>query len=199
MLQTFFTNISAKHKMKDIKKIIDESIKVKQTLPIKEIKEACKEISFCYRNNHKLLVCGNGGSAADSQHMAGEMVNKFLMQRRPLPCLALTTDTSVITAISNDSHFKEVFSKQIEAYGKNKDILICISTSGNSLNQIEAAQAARRKGMKVIGILGKDGGTLARLCDYPIIVKSESTPRIQESHILIIHIICELVERDLFT
>jgi D-sedoheptulose 7-phosphate isomerase len=182
----------------EIKKIIGDSIKVNEEIPVDIIREVCNIIINSYKNNGKLLVCGNGGSAADAQHMAGEFVSKFLIERSPLPCLSLTTDTSVLTSISNDSNFDEVFSKQVEAFGKKDDVLIGISTSGNSKNVIKAVEIAKQKGMSTIGLLGKEGGILSNLCDYPIIIKSQSTPRIQEAHALIIHIICEIVERELF-
>lgn len=184
---------------KEIEKIIWDSINAKKGIPIERVREVCNVILNSYKNKGKILVCGNGGSAGDAQHMAGEFVNKFLIERNPLPCLALTTDTSILTSISNDSNFDEVFSKQVEAFGKKEDVLIGISTSGDSTNIIKAVEIARQKGMLTICLLGKDGGILSRLCDYPIIVKSRSTPRIQEAHILIIHIICEIVERELFS
>jgi D-sedoheptulose 7-phosphate isomerase len=183
---------------KEIEKIIEDSISAKRGIPIERVREVCKIIENSYKKGGKLVVCGNGGSAGDAQHMAGELINKFLIERKPLPCLALTTDTSVLTSISNDSNFNEVFSKQVEAFGKKEDVLIGISTSGNSINIIKAVEIARQKGILTICLLGKDGGTLSRLCDYPIIVKTRSTPRIQEAHILIIHIICEIIEKELF-
>jgi D-sedoheptulose 7-phosphate isomerase len=182
----------------EIKKIVNDSIRIKEEIPVDKIKEACMIIINSYKNNGKLLVCGNGGSAADAQHMAGEFVNRFLVERAPLPCLALTTNTSVLTSISNDSNFDEVFSKQVEAFGEKEDILIGISTSGNSKNIIRAIEVAKKKGIYTICLLGKDGGILSNLCDCPLIINSKSTPRIQEAHILIIHIICEIVEKSLF-
>jgi len=182
---------------KEIKKIIEDSIKVKKEISIISIIEICNLIINSYKNNGKLLVCGNGGSAADAQHMAGEFINRFLIERAPLPCLALTTDTSVITSISNDFGFEDIFSKQVEALGKKGDILIGISTSGNSKNIIKAIEIAKKKQISTVCLLGNDGGILSKLCDYPLIVNSTSTPRIQETHILIIHIICEIVEKSL--
>ena len=182
----------------EIKKIIEDSINVKKNLSIYKIKEVCNIISNCYKNNGKLLVCGNGGSAADAQHMAGELVNRFLIERRPLPCLALTTDTSVLTSISNDYSFDEIFSKQVEAFGNLEDVLIGISTSGNSKNIIRAVDSAKKKGLYTICLLGNDGGYLSKLSDYSLIVDSKNIPRIQEAHSLIIHTICEMVEKDLF-
>src|SRR3989344_2933973 len=148
---------------KQIEKIIQESIEVKKSLPTGQIEEACKKIISCYVRGNKLLVCGNGGSAADAQHMAGEFVNRFKFERAPLNCIALTTDTSVISAIANDYSFDYVFSKQVEAYGNQDDILIGISTSGNSKNVIEAVKAAKEKEIYTIGFLGSGGGKLKRL------------------------------------
>lgn len=182
----------------EIKKIIENSIRVKEEIPIDGVREVCNIIINSYKKGGKVLVCGNGGSAGDAQHMAGEFVNRFLIERSPLPCLALTTDTSVLTSIANDYNFDGIFSKQVEAFGKREDVLIGISTSGNSKNIIKAIETAKKKGMLTICLLGKDGGILSRLCDYPLIVKSSSTPRTQEAHILIIHIICEIVEKELF-
>lgn len=186
--------------MKDkIKEIIQESINAKSNLPVELVEKACAIIIDSYRKGGKILVCGNGGSAGDAQHMAGEFVNKFKIERKPLPCLALTTDTSILTSISNDYSFDEVFSKQVEAYGKAGDIFIGISTSGNSKNVIKAVETARKNGIFTICLLGRDGGILKDKCDLSIIVNSNDTPRIQESHILIIHLICEIVESELFS
>jgi len=182
----------------EIKKIIQDSISVKNSLPLEEIELACNKVIELYRKGGKLLVCGNGGSAADAQHMAGEFINRFKIERTPLPCIALSTDTSTLTAISNDYSFDEVFSKQVQAHGNPGDILIGISTSGNSKNIIRAVEIAKEKNMFTICLLGKDGGILKDKCDLPIMVSSDDTPRIQESHILIIHILCEIVEKKLF-
>jgi len=142
----------------------------------------------------KLMICGNGGSASDSQHIAAEFTGRFIKDRRPLAAIALSTDTSALTCISNDYSFKQVFSRQVQAIGKNDDVLLAISTSGNSENLIEAVHAAKSLGIKVIGLLGRDGGKLAPLCDLSIIVPSESTGRVQEVHIFIAHTICGMVE-----
>lgn len=181
-----------------IKKIIEESINAKKEIPMELVEKACEIVTEKYKQGGKILVCGNGGSAGDAQHMAGEFVNRFKFERKPLPCLALTTDTSILTSISNDYSFDEVFSKQVEANGNKNDVLVGISTSGSSKNIIKAVETAKNKGIFTICLLGKDGGILKGLCDLPIIVKSNETPRVQESHILIIHIICELVEEALF-
>ncbi len=182
------------HKMKErIQAIIEESIKTKRTIPLDAILQVAEKIIHAYQQGGKILVCGNGGSAADAQHMAGEFVNRFKQERRPWPCLALTTDTSILTAISNDYSYDQVFSKQVEAYGQKDDILIGISTSGNSKNIIKAVEVAKKRGILTICFLGR-GGILKEICDLPLSVNSSDTPRIQESHILMMHIITELVE-----
>ncbi|PJA24059.1 MAG: phosphoheptose isomerase [Alphaproteobacteria bacterium CG_4_10_14_0_2_um_filter_63_37] len=146
----------------------------------------------------KILICGNGGSAADAQHFSGELLNRFQIERPPLPGIALTTDSSTLTAIGNDYSFDEIFSKQVEALGRRGDVLFGISTSGNSGNVLRAIERGRELGMKIIGLLGRDGGKIAPLCDVAIVVPSNSTPRVQENHILIVHILCELIDERLF-
>lgn len=148
-------------------------------------------------DGHKLMFCGNGGSASDSQHMAAEFTGRFVKDRRPLAALALTTDTSALTSIANDYSFDEVFSRQVVALGKPGDCLIAISTSGNSKNVIRAAQAARAADVRTIGFLGRDGGNLLSLCDVAIVVPSTTTARIQEAHNFIGHTLCGLVEQAL--
>lgn len=151
-------------------------------------------ISSAFLNGRKLMLCGNGGSAADSQHIAAEFVNRFQRERAPLPALALTTDTSIITSVANDEGYKYVFSKQITALGEKGDILIAISTSGKSENILSAIHAAREGGIYAVGLTGGDGGKMLPLVDLALIVESLSTPRIQEVHILAGHLVCELVE-----
>ena len=145
----------------------------------------------------KLMFCGNGGSAADSQHLAAEFTGRFVKDRRPLAAIALTTDTSALTCIANDYSFDEVFHRQVVALGRRGDCLIAISTSGNSRNLIRAADAARDAQMSIIGMLGRDGGELRNRCDVAIIVPSASTARIQEAHSFIGHALCALVEQGL--
>jgi D-sedoheptulose 7-phosphate isomerase len=145
----------------------------------------------------KLMFCGNGGSAADSQHLASEFTGRFINDRRPLAALALTTDSSALTCIANDYSFDDVFYRQVLGLGREGDCLIAISTSGNSRNVIRAAQAARDGGMRTVGLLGRDGGKLSALCDVPIVVPSTSTARIQEAHSFIGHTLCGLVEQAL--
>jgi len=145
----------------------------------------------------KLMFCGNGGSAADSQHLASEFTGRFIKDRRPLAAMALTTDSSALTCISNDYSFDEVFHRQVLGLGREGDCLIAISTSGNSRNVIRAAEAAREGRMRTVGMLGRDGGKLRALCDVAIVVPSNTTARIQEAHSFIGHVLCALVEQAL--
>lgn len=186
--------------------IIDSLIESSETkLKIKEqnlndIIEAVAILANAFRNGRKLLLCGNGGSAADSQHIATELVIRLShdLQRPAIPAIALTTDTSNLTAGGNDIGFENVFARNVEALGNKDDILIAISTSGNSSNVIKAVDMAHKNEMKVIGFLGGTGGKLKSIVDLPIIIPSSNTQRIQEGHITIAHIICELVERELY-
>jgi len=157
-----------------------------------------ERIASAFLRDRKLLICGNGGSAADAQHMAAEFVNRFQLERPPLPALALTTDTSVITSIANDYSFEEVFSKQVKALGVKGDVLLAISTSGASKNVISAVEIANKEGIYTVGLLGGDGGRLSEMVDTALIVKSEVTARVQEAHLLTEHIICHLVDYILF-
>ena len=147
---------------------------------------------------NKLLVCGNGGSAADAQHFVAELVGRFEKERQALPAVALTTDTSILTALSNDYGYDTVFSRQVEALGKSGDVLIGISTSGNSKNVILAVEAAKKAGLKTIGLLGRDGGAIAKLVDIPVNVPHNVTARIQEAHIFILHFWAAYIEQELF-
>ena len=158
------------------------------------IEQAGALIASALGAGRKLMLCGNGGSAADSQHIAAELTGRFIQDRRPLAALALTTDTSALTCIANDYSFEDVFARQVAGLGAAGDCLIGISTSGNSRNVIKAVEAARAIGMPVIGLLGRDGGALRALCDVSIIVPSATTARIQEAHILIGHTLCGMVE-----
>jgi D-sedoheptulose 7-phosphate isomerase len=161
------------------------------------MRESIEVIKTCLQGGNKLLIAGNGGSAADAQHFAGELVGKFLKERKAFAALSLATDTSVLTSWSNDVGFDTVFSRQVEALGKSGDVLIVISTSGNSKNLIEAAKTAGAMGLRRVGLLGNAGGALKELCDTAIIVPSDSTPAIQQVHEIVFHAICEEVERDL--
>ncbi len=147
---------------------------------------------------NKILIFGNGGSAADSQHLAAELVNRFKKDRNPLPAIALTTDTSILTAVGNDYDFSEIFVKQILALGKKGDIALGISTSGKSENVIKALKVAKEKGLYTVGLSGGSGGLMKDYCDYLILVPSEETPRIQEGHLLFLHIFAELLEDLIF-
>lgn len=161
------------------------------------IEIAVQEIIKCLNGQGKILLCGNGGSAADCQHIAAEFTGRFVKDRPPIAAISLTTDTSALTCISNDYSFVDIFSRQIIAVGRSGDCLIAISTSGNSENVLKAVNVARDMGIFTIGLLGRDGGKLASICDLSIVASSSVTARIQEVHILIGHTICEMVENDL--
>lgn len=153
-------------------------------------------------SNHKILCCGNGGSAADAQHFSAEMLNRYEAERPSLPAIALTTDTSTITAIANDYHYNEIFSKQIKALGQPGDILLALSTSGHSKSVIEAIVAAHHRQLRIIALTGRDGGDIPPLLtsdDVEIRVPSESTARIQETHGIVIHCLCDIIDKQLFT
>ena len=150
------------------------------------------------KSGNKLLFAGNGGSAADAQHWAGELVSRFYFDRPGLPAIALTTDTSILTAIGNDYGYDYVFARQVEALGQAGDVLFAISTSGNSKNIVRAIDAARTKGLKVVGFTGQGGGAMAALCDVCFRVPSPETPRIQEGHEALGHLICALIEQEIF-
>jgi len=169
---------------------------LKENLP--KLLELIKLIAHAFEAGNKIFFFGNGGSAADAQHLAAEFVNRYIMDRPPLPAIALTTDTSILTSVSNDIAFKEIFAKQLRALGKEGDVAIGISTSGNSSNVVKAFEVAKEMGMKTVALTGNDGGILAKMADLSLIVSSTSTPRIQEAHILIGHILCEMVEHQLF-
>ncbi len=162
------------------------------------VNKLAAEIARRLRRGHKLMVCGNGGSAADAQHMAGEMVNRFLKNREPYACVALSTDTSVLTSIGNDYSFDEVFEKQVRGLGKPGDVLLAISTSGNAKNVLAAVKAAKKMKILTIGLTGGNGGKLAGQVDQAIVIASTAmTPRIQEGHQLVIHALCERIEEEL--
>ena len=161
-----------------------------------DIDKASKMMINAIKGGNKIMSCGNGGSAADSQHFAAELSGRYLEDRDGIACVALTTDTSALTAIGNDFGFEFIFSRQVEAIAKKGDILLAISTSGNSQNVIKAIDTAKSKGCKVVGLSRKDGGAMNGCCDLNIVVPSSSTPRIQEVHLLIEHILCNLIERE---
>lgn len=165
------------------------------------IAQAGELLVQCLIKGHKILACGNGGSAADSQHFAAEMLNRFEMERPSLPAIALTTDTSTLTSIANDYQYNEVFAKQIRALGQAGDTLLAISTSGNSQNVIKAMEAAHERGMRIIALTGREGGAMSSLLvgeDVEICVPAYSTARIQETHLLVIHCLCDLIDQQLF-
>ena len=179
---------------------LEETIEVKQTAVksnVNRIIKGAEWMSGCLMSGHKILIFGNGGSAADAQHVAAEFVNRFEIERSPLAAIALTTDSSVLTSIGNDYEFNEIFSKQIRALGKKDDIAWGISTSGNSKNVIEAISTAKQMGLLTIGMTGR-GGKLAQSADLVFTVDSDVTTRIQETHITLSHILCDLVDRLLF-
>ena len=162
-----------------------------------EVASAGLRVRTALEKGRKILICGNGGSAADSQHMAAEFVGRFVKERQSLPALALTVDTSLLTAVGNDYGFDYVFSRQVEGLGQEGDVLIAISTSGNSANVVRAVKTAKEKGLFVIGMTGENGGVLAKESDLCLAVPSQVTARIQEMHIMIIHMICEIAEADI--
>jgi D-sedoheptulose 7-phosphate isomerase len=190
------------HHVEDhIIKIFKESCQLKDIFindNLGRVVDVVEVITGALKAGNKILIFGNGGSAADAQHLAAEFVNRFLIERPPLPALALTTDSSIITSIGNDYDFSEIFSKQIRAIGLAGDVAWGISTSGASANVIKGLEAAKKLGMITIGFTGKDGGAIAKMVDYSLNVPSGSTPRIQEVHITVGHAICEMIDFKLF-
>jgi D-sedoheptulose 7-phosphate isomerase len=186
-----------------IKDQIKKSYETKQALyenedllnKIKEVAQKCVDL---YRTDKKTMLAGNGGSAADAQHIAAELVGRYGFDRPSIPSLALTTDTSNLTAIGNDYGYDQIFSRQLEGMGQAGDIFIGISTSGNSMNIIKAFESAKKKNIFTIALTGRDGGEMAKMADIALVVPSNSTPRIQEAHILIGHILCDIIEKEIF-
>ena len=174
---------------------IEVAKKIREILPL--VEEAGRLCVESLKNGGKIILCGNGGSAADAQHIAAELSGRFERDRRALAGIAITTDTSALTSIGNDYGFEYIFSRQVEAIGKREDVLIAISTSGNSANVIKAVESGKKIGMKIITLTGKDGGEIKKLGDINVIIPSNSTPRIQEMHILIGHMICNLIDKEL--
>lgn len=186
-----------------IKEHLTDSIFVKEQILKEEnlitlIKRASLEVIKAYKKGNKTLLAGNGGSAADAQHIAGEFVSRFYFDRPGIASIALTTDTSVLTAIGNDYGYENLFSRQLQAQGVKGDVFIGISTSGNSKNILKALEVCQEKEITSIGLTGMSGGTMSELCDFCIKIPSSCTPRIQEAHILVGHIICAIVEEELF-
>jgi len=189
--------------MKDaITQAFDESIRVKRAFlgdNIDTLVSAIDAIIACFQRGNKLLLFGNGGSAADAQHIAAEFVNRFLIDRPPLPAIALTTDTSALTSIANDDDYKEVFAKQVRALAKEGDIALAISTSGNSANVLVAIDVCKQLKITTIGLTGGNGGKMAGKVDFLLKVsEGRNSPRIQETHILVGHVICDIVDQKLF-
>lgn len=182
-------------------KIFKESSQLKEVFVnenLVRIVKAIEAITEALKGGNKILLFGNGGSAADAQHLAAEFVNRFIIERPPLPAIALSTDTSVITSIGNDYHFSEIFAKQIRAIGKAGDVAWGISTSGNSPNVVRALETAKKMGLVTVGFTGRDGGNIVKIADYSLNVSSKSVPRIQEVHITAGHVICEMIDYKLF-
>jgi len=188
---------------KYIKEQIKKSYETKQVIydndellnKIEEVAQKCVDL---YRTDKKTILAGNGGSAADAQHIAAELVGRYGFDRPSIPSLALTTDTSNLTAIGNDYGYDQVFSRQLEGMGQAGDIFIGISTSGNSINIIKAFESAKKKNIMTVALTGRDGGEMAKIADIALVIPSNDTPRIQESHILIGHIICDIIEKEIF-
>ena len=186
-----------------VRQQLAESIAVKQALLddaalVDAIEDVAALVGDTYRRGRKLLLAGNGGSAADAQHIAAELVCRFMVERPALPAIALTTDSSILTAASNDFGYEYVFARQVAAYGDPGDLFLAISTSGNSPNILRALEAARAGGLTCVGLTGAGGGAMAGLCDHCLRVPSTETPRIQECHITIGHILCAAAETQLF-
>lgn len=184
-----------------IVQIFEESARIKTAFVHENaalIVEVVHLIAQAFRDGKKMILFGNGGSACDASHIAAEFVNRFLMERPPLPAIALNTDIAVLTSISNDYDYSEIFTKQLAALGHEGDIVIGLSTSGNSPNVIKAIELARKNGMKTVVLTGGSGGKLAGAADYTFIVPTKHTPRIQETHITLCHTICQLVDEELF-
>lgn len=180
--------------LRDHRAVIDE---IEQSLTV-TVATVVSVLAEAFSNGNKLLIMGNGGSAADAQHFAAEIIGRFKLERPALPAIALTTDSSILTAIGNDYGFDAVFTRQVEGLAVRGDVVIGISTSGNSPNVKAALEKAREKGCKTIALLGRDGGAIREITDVPLVVPSLDTARIQEGHITIIHIICDLLEKKLF-
>jgi D-sedoheptulose 7-phosphate isomerase len=184
-----------------IRKTIEDSIRTKEAVMrvnVPDIERAVKMIFECIQSGHKVLFFGNGGSASDSQHMAAEFVGRYEKERKGLAAIALTTDTSILTAVANDYGYDRVFERQVEGLGQKGDVAVGITTSGNSKNVLLGIRKAKEQGLKTIAFLGRDGGQLKSEVDVAIVIPAEKTARIQESHILVGHIICEQVDELFF-
>jgi len=188
--------------LSEVEKQIRRSIEVKEALmasgEAETIERMVEAVSSALEAGRRLYIFGNGGSAADAQHIAGELVGRFMKERRALPVHALTTDTSVLTAVANDYGFDESFARQVEAYVEQGDVVLALSTSGGSSNVVRAAELARKRGATVLALSGKGGGRLKDVADLCVVVPADESPRVQEAHITIGHILCDLVEKRLF-
>ncbi len=180
---------------------IRASLAVKEGLlapePLAEITSAARLVGGALRDGRKLLIFGNGGSAADAEHIAGEFVGRFVAERRALPAIALSVSTSVLTAIANDYSFEDVFARQVEALGQPGDVAFGLSTSGTSANVVAGLRVARERGLRTLGLTGRGGGTVIEFADVCVRVPADDTPRIQEGHLLVAHIVCEVAEREI--
>ncbi len=185
IIEKFEESINCKKKVIEDEKIIEC------------VERICDELINCYKNNHKVYIMGNGGSAADAQHFAAELVGRYMLERKGLPAIAFTTDTSILTAIGNDYGYDDVFRRQVEALVESGDIVFGISTSGNSKNVYEALKLAKEKNAITVGFLGKTGGICKEVCDIPLVIEWKRTPNIQEVHEMIMHTICEIVEKEI--
>lgn len=184
-----------------IRKSFDASIAAKREVAAKQasvIADMARVMIDALRNGHRIYIAGNGGSASDAQHIAGELVGRFTMERKALPVIALTADTAVLTAVANDYGYDDVFRRQVEAHVTKGDVFLCISTSGNSPNVVKALKQAKKAGAHVLALAGRDGGKLAKAAELCVTVPAKESGHIQETHITIGHILCELIERALF-
>lgn len=181
-----------------IKEVIEQRICILKSTAMNDyltvLETVGTELLEILKKGNKILLAGNGGSAADAQHFAGEIIGRFTMERDAFAAVSLCTDPSVVTCIANDYGYEEVFARQLDGLGKEGDIFILFSTSGNSPNLVRAAQLARKKRIKIVGFLGKDGGKLRVMCDYALVVPAESTPEIQEIHTLSVHLLCRMID-----
>ena len=184
------------HISSNLNRAINESVRTLEALKHLEpqVCRAADLISECFHTGHKLLVCGNGGSAADASHFATELVVRFTKDRRALPAICLTSDSGILTAGGNDYGFDTIFARQVAAFGQAGDVLVCLTTSGNSKNVLRALEEAKTRKLKTIALLGRDGGATTGIADIELLVKDNSTARIQEAHQLLIHVLCEIIE-----
>src|SRR5437762_2327501 len=183
----------------NLSRAINDSVQVLQSLKNleSEVTRAADLIGECFRTGNKLLICGNGGSASDASHFSTELVVRFVKDRRALPAICLASDTGILTAAGNDYGFDNIFARQVAAFGVPGDVLICLTTSGKSKNVVRALEEGKARGLKTIVFLGRDGGSTTGIADIDLLVKDDSTARIQEAHQLVIHVLCEIIEAQL--